>query len=263
METTVREITDFAASLVDDLECAAFPAITVLDVLGPRIDAAISNYGRMDQRVGLVDIVAPGCQENLPVIRDWVQSNPVDNPWFLLMNHEDRVPISGEALAGGHAAWTRDPLQQLMASVTGCDELATVPLTRGPAEVSGLSFGRRGRDFTEEELDFLASVQPLLQAVARHADRMARWRAQLSDADRAHTACRDAGLTPRELHVLRLMADGLTATSVARRLGCSPRTAEKHVANAYRKLGVNDRVSAVLEAQRHGLLPVAAPHGEP
>jgi DNA-binding NarL/FixJ family response regulator len=56
--------------------------------------------------------------------------------------------------------------------------------------------------------------------------------------------------------VLVLVADGMTATAVGHRLGCSPRTVEKHTANLYRKLGVGDRISVVLEAQRRGLLPV-------
>jgi DNA-binding CsgD family transcriptional regulator len=262
METTVRDITDFTVSLLDDLDCADFPALTVLDLLGPRVDSVISNYTRMDPRAGLVDIVAPGCVENLPVIRDWCRITPV-NPWFVLMNHGDRVPLSGATTAGGRAAWSRDPLQHLISSVTGCDQLAALPLTAGPGEICGLSFARSGRDFTHDELDFLATVQPLLQAVARHADRIARWGRQLSDPSRGLTACRDAGLTTRELDVLRLMAEGLTAVSVARRLGCAPRTAEKHAANVYRKFGVNDRVSAVLEAQRRGLLPVPAPHDAP
>jgi hypothetical protein len=143
METTVQDITELAVTLLDDLECAVFPAVTVLELLGPRVDAAISNYGRMDERIGLVDIVAPGCLQNLPVIRAWCRSNPV-NPWFLLMNHTDRLPVSGATAAGGRAAWTRDPLQHLIASVTGAEQLATVPLTAGTGEVSGLNGRWRG-----------------------------------------------------------------------------------------------------------------------
>jgi DNA-binding CsgD family transcriptional regulator len=41
---------------------------------------------------------------------------------------------------------------------------------------------------------------------------------------------------------------------MARRLGCSPRTVQKHLENIYRRLDVRDRVSAVLEAQRRNLL---------
>jgi DNA-binding CsgD family transcriptional regulator len=62
-------------------------------------------------------------------------------------------------------------------------------------------------------------------------------------------------LTRRELAVLALAARGLTAGAMARRLGISPRTVGKHLERAYRKLGANDRVSAVLRAHSLGLVP--------
>lgn len=62
------------------------------------------------------------------------------------------------------------------------------------------------------------------------------------------------GLTSRELAVVRLLAEGLTATAIGRRLGISPRTVTKHQQNLYRKLEVTDRVTAVLRAQACGLL---------
>jgi DNA-binding CsgD family transcriptional regulator len=62
-------------------------------------------------------------------------------------------------------------------------------------------------------------------------------------------------LTDRELAVLDLAADGLITAAIARRLGISPRTVGKHLEQAYRKLGANDRVSAVLRAHSLGLVP--------
>jgi DNA-binding NarL/FixJ family response regulator len=62
------------------------------------------------------------------------------------------------------------------------------------------------------------------------------------------------GLTARELCVLGLLADGLTACAIARRLGISPRTVHAHLAHVYRKLGVSDRLGAVLVAQAAGLV---------
>ncbi|MGY1644477.1 response regulator transcription factor [Geodermatophilus sp. SYSU D00703] len=72
---------------------------------------------------------------------------------------------------------------------------------------------------------------------------------------------RTAGLTARELTVLVLLAEGCTAVAMAHRLGCSPRTVHKHTGSIYRKLEVHDRLAAVLEAQRRGLL--ARPTGTP
>lgn len=57
-------------------------------------------------------------------------------------------------------------------------------------------------------------------------------------------------LTPRELEVVRLLAEGLSARQIGRRLALSERTVNTHVANVYRKLGVSNRVEAVREAIR-------------
>jgi len=65
----------------------------------------------------------------------------------------------------------------------------------------------------------------------------------------------EIGLTPRELTVLALLAEGLTAGALARRLGISARTALKHLENIYRKCGTSDRLSTVLLAQALGLVP--------
>jgi len=62
-------------------------------------------------------------------------------------------------------------------------------------------------------------------------------------------------ITPREHEVLVLLGEGLTARAVARRLGLSPRTVNKHQENLYRKLGTSDRLSTVLRGQRLGLTP--------
>jgi DNA-binding NarL/FixJ family response regulator len=63
-----------------------------------------------------------------------------------------------------------------------------------------------------------------------------------------------AELTSRELAVLHLLVEGCTALAMAHRLGISVRTVQKHLEHVYRKLGVGDRLGAVLTAQRVGLL---------
>lgn len=59
-------------------------------------------------------------------------------------------------------------------------------------------------------------------------------------------------LTPRELEVLRRLAEGLSNKAIAAALGVSPRTINFHLDNLYSKLGVVSRTEAVLAAQRHG-----------
>ncbi len=70
-------------------------------------------------------------------------------------------------------------------------------------------------------------------------------------------------LTPREGEVLGLLAEGLLATTIAARLALSPRTVHHHLGSIYEKLGVSDRLAAVLRARASGLLPgtgAADPH---
>ena len=62
-----------------------------------------------------------------------------------------------------------------------------------------------------------------------------------------------AGLSRREVEVLRLLAAGDSNGEIARRLGLSPHTVERHLANIYRKLDARGRAEATAFAVRHGL----------
>jgi HD-GYP domain-containing protein (c-di-GMP phosphodiesterase class II) len=67
-------------------------------------------------------------------------------------------------------------------------------------------------------------------------------------------APRPAGLTNREVEVLRLIARGRTNREVARILVVSPKTVGRHVENVYAKIGVSSRAAAALFAMEHGLV---------
>jgi DNA-binding CsgD family transcriptional regulator len=61
-------------------------------------------------------------------------------------------------------------------------------------------------------------------------------------------------LTPRQLQMLQLAATGHSAANIALLLSLSPATVKRHFADAYARLGVSDRVAAVGEAMREGLI---------
>jgi DNA-binding NarL/FixJ family response regulator len=63
-----------------------------------------------------------------------------------------------------------------------------------------------------------------------------------------------SGLTPRELEVLRLVAEGLPNAQVAKRLWISEPTVKYHLSRTYEKLGVTNRTGAARWAERQGLL---------
>jgi pimeloyl-ACP methyl ester carboxylesterase/DNA-binding CsgD family transcriptional regulator len=74
---------------------------------------------------------------------------------------------------------------------------------------------------------FVAEVTAFLEPDRRE------WADQVRDPARALDA-----LSPRELDVLRLCADGLTNEDIAAALTLSPRTVERHLSNVYQKLGL-------------------------
>ena len=64
-----------------------------------------------------------------------------------------------------------------------------------------------------------------------------------------------AGLTPREVEVLRLLARGLSNKAIAERLVISPKTVANHAEHIYTKINASTRTAAGLFAMKHGLLP--------
>jgi DNA-binding CsgD family transcriptional regulator len=64
-----------------------------------------------------------------------------------------------------------------------------------------------------------------------------------------------AGLTPREVEVLRLLARGFTNKQIAAQLVISPKTVGNHAEHIYAKIGATNRAGAGLFAMQHGLLP--------
>lgn len=64
-----------------------------------------------------------------------------------------------------------------------------------------------------------------------------------------------AGLTLREVEVLRLLARGLSNKEIAERLSIAPKTVSNHIEHIYTKIDTTSRAAASLFAMQHGLLP--------
>ena len=82
------------------------------------------------------------------------------------------------------------------------------------------------------------SVEAVLAAAGHRASRRTPW---------------PAGLTDREVEILRLVAQGRSNREIASELFIAEKTARNHVEHLYTKLGVNNRTQASLAAIDRGL----------
>ena len=64
----------------------------------------------------------------------------------------------------------------------------------------------------------------------------------------------NAGITDRELEVLRAVGEGHTSKQIAYQLGITERTVKAHLTHIYNKLGVDSRAAAIAEAAKRGWL---------
>jgi DNA-binding NarL/FixJ family response regulator len=164
--------------------------------------------------------------------------------------------------APSEAVWLLDaPPPDLLASLAQCDDAAApraaVVLAGSPEVASMLAhLGLRGwaclpRDSGALEIDL--------------AVRAADAGLALLDLPSASTAISPLSvhpaveppieaLTPRELQVLQLLAEGLPNKAIARVLGITENTAKFHVSSVCAKLGATTRTEAVTLATRHGLI---------
>lgn len=123
----------------------------------------------------------------------------------------------------------------------------TLPHT--PERILGVALSRGEYDFSDEERDMLEQARPFLIQAYRNAIRYsALLAAPAPDRQRPGGPTLDAlaalGLTRRQTEVLQLLATGVSERDIARELGISFRTVEKHLENMYRRLGVHIRAQA-------------------
>jgi len=138
---------------------------------------------------------------------------------------------------------------------------------RDPQTVFGLlECGAVGYVLKDEALETLAlAVRAVAQgeswlspAVASQVVR----RAVKQEASRAEAKLFGIqNLTPAELRVLRLLAEGRDNAAIADTLVVTKRTVQNHISNLYGKLGVTSRTEAMLYAIQHGLVEIP-PGGE-
>jgi DNA-binding NarL/FixJ family response regulator len=178
-------------------------------------DDALRKLAGID--VGLLDVRMPGRGgiEVLEAVRGW----PEPPPCLLLTTFDDR-----EALLAGIGAGARGYLRK---------------------DVSIETLVRAIRALAEGGTFFLPSLtEKLLRGVRRRPDGGGRLPAPVPMDP----------LTARETEVMRLVAGGYSNREIADALDAAEGTVKVHVSNILSKLGVRDRVQAVLRALESGLI---------
>jgi DNA-binding CsgD family transcriptional regulator len=146
-----------------------------------------------------------------------------DEPVVTGIRQRDRLPSpSGSHRSGGGVA------------------VLSLGVRREPNHVVKLWLIRRASDFTPRERALFGIVAPALERELRERPRSAL----------------PPSLTLQERRVLHHLATGLTNAEIADRLVVMPSTVRKHLENAYRKLGVSNRLAAV-NALEGGRKPTA------
>jgi DNA-binding CsgD family transcriptional regulator len=184
----------------------------------------------------------------------------------------------------GPGEWERVRLQPYVTDRMLCQSKALAPVARiavqhrerldGSGYPRGLSGGgiSRGARILAAADAYQAMREPRPHRPERTAEEAAAElradvRAGRHDGDAAEAVLRaaghrvprrregPAGLTPRELEVLTLLARGLSNKQIAQRLVISPKTAANHAEHIYAKINTPTRAAAGLFAMQHGLLP--------
>lgn len=130
----------------------------------------------------------------------------------------------------------RLPLERSLAAMEMEHQLSIVYRQHGPTH-RAFVLARGRSDFSDDDLAVASVVRRSLAALDHQVTVVQR----MTGAP----AGTELGLTGRELAVLQLIAEGTTTRRASRELACSPRTVEKHLENAYRRLGVRDRLNAI------------------
>ncbi len=118
--------------------------------------------------------------------------------------------------------------------------LIPMTLTMTGGKATFLDLTRNFPDFTPRERDMARVLQgPIIDAY-----RTAESSDQCISCPTDEKSITKYGLTPRELDVAKLLAEGRTAVSIGRYLSASPRTVGKHLEHIYLKTGAHDRLAA-------------------
>jgi DNA-binding NarL/FixJ family response regulator len=186
-----------------------------LEVLDVTVDGATAAEAAESQRpdVALIDLQMPDV-DGLETSRR-IRSASTETAVIILTGSEDELAIGRAIQAGAHG---------YLRKTVAIRELA-----------EAVRRAHKGEPLNpQDEIEFA------LRRLGRLRDR---------DDDVAQRFDR---LTPRELQILQLLADGRPPDEIAAELGVSRNTLRTHIQNVLMKLGVHSKLDAIVAAIRHG-----------
>jgi HD-GYP domain-containing protein (c-di-GMP phosphodiesterase class II) len=153
----------------------------------------------------------------------------------IAVQHHERLDGSGypRGLSGDRIS----PAARLLGAADAYQAMCE-PRAHRPARSAQESAAEVRREVGAGRLDGEA-VDRVLRAAGHRVRRRQEW---------------PAGLTAREVEVLRLLARGFSNKQIALQLVISPKTAGSHVEHIFRKIDVSNRAQASVFAMRHGLM---------
>lgn len=143
--------------------------------------------------------------------------------------------------------WRREEVYRELRA--GMAEFQLNIISPPPVRYRGWVLTRSVSDFPQSAVETAAAIAPVLAVLGQMYDRLEPW------LGAARSNSHAVGLTLRERDVLGVLAEGLSADAMGRRLGISERTVGKHLEHIYRKLDCNDRLVAIARTHELGLLP--------
>jgi DNA-binding NarL/FixJ family response regulator len=174
-----------------------------------------------------------------PTADELVERLGPDRPALAIIEVELSGPANGlEVMRQLHDSFGSD-LPVILVSACQTD-----PFDR----TAGLMLG--ADDYVSKPLD----AGELMARVKRSLRRAAPLHANGNGHGNGNGKSEEAGLSPREREILRLLADGRTQAQIATELVISPKTVATHIQHILSKLGVNTRAQAVAFAFRRGLV---------
>jgi DNA-binding NarL/FixJ family response regulator len=147
-----------------------------------------------------------------------------------------------------------DVLRELSPARLKCRTVLLTAAVRDEEVVEAMKLGAMGLVLKESSPEVLIDCVRRVHAGESWIDRETVTHALWATLQRESSA-REAGetLTPREIEIVRMVAQGLRNKAIAARLSISEGTVKVHLHNIYEKFGVDGRLELVLSAQQKGI----------